>query len=69
MKNQGNKDIVQSQITSTFYKYMEKKQNRIIKETHKSKELVVSILSTLSDVIRLFKGARSYNSNTNRTAR
>ena len=45
-----------------FYKYM---KNRIKKETHKNRELVVSMLLILPDVIRHFKGARMYKSQVN----
>ena len=41
------------------------KKNRFKKETHKNRELVVSMLLILPDVIRHFKGPRMYKSNVN----
>ena len=42
-----------------FYKYM-KKKNRNKKGTHKNKELEVSMLLKLPDVIKHFKGPKMY---------
>ena len=43
-----------------FYKYV---KNRMKKGTHKNKELVISMLLILPDVIMNFKDPRMYKSN------
>ena len=52
-------------ILNHIYVLQIHEKNRFKKETHKNRELVVSMLLILPDVIRHFKGARIYKSHVN----